>query len=375
MNQFVNKIKNYIDQKYLIKNVDNKHWQLVDNFHDKVSIVLKQDELFDCKRYYPAIDLDKLKKDSPEEYKFLENKFTRYIYKINNCLLDPDYNWVILGPKKIFRFSYPLIEDPWDAVKPRPSVIRGIFKSKPIDLEKAILVKYAWTNYYHFIVDTLAQIYLCDDNGISSDIPVLVPHNFKKHAYVSTFLSIFPLKRKIIVQEKGQYIRVKELYTAKEIFCNNYVDQIKAQVINKDITADILDVPSPELLFITRKKGTRRSLSNIDVVEQLARENGFSVIDPGDYSWIEQVKLFSAAKRIIGVHGAGLTNIIFCKSHNVKILEILPGKGLNPEHYENIAKKLNYGYISIKGNGLDASGQFSIDIDLLKDNIKQLIVA
>ena len=369
MSKLLLKVKNYLNQKYLIKNVDNKHWSLTDNFQDKVTTILKEEFIGSINELYPHIDLDSEKKNNPSIYTFLVHRFTRYIYRVNDCLIEPDYNWVILGKQKLFKYSYPLIEDPWDNIKPRPSVLAGIFKKKPVELEKAILVKYNWNNYYHFFSDLLPQLYLCDDNAIAENVPLIVPANYNRLPFVADFFKYFPLKRKIIVQSPGQYFQVKELYVAKDFLLGNYPSILREKVIAQNIADLSPEINSPELLYITRKKGTKRSISNADEIEKIAVERGFTVIDPGDYNWIQQVKLFSEVKKIIGVHGAGLTNILFCKNNDVQLFEIFPGNGIIPEHYENMSKKLGYRYASMTGNGLNSEQTFSVDKSLFVENI------
>ena len=50
---------------------------------------------------------------------------------------------------------------------------------------------------------------------------------------------------------------------------------------------------------------------------------GFSIIRLENYSIDEQINIFMNAKFIIGVHGAGLTNIIFSKP-GTNVIEIIP---------------------------------------------------
>lgn len=47
----------------------------------------------------------------------------------------------------------------------------------------------------------------------------------------------------------------------------------------------------------------------------------FVPFDPGSVSPIEQFAVFSKAKVIIGAHGAGLTNIVSCKT-GTKLIEL-----------------------------------------------------
>ena len=374
MKRLINKIRNYVDQRYLKKYVDNRYWQLANNFEDKVTTLLIEEfpKLID--EYYSWMDVEMEKKTNPPFYIFTRHKITRYIYKINDCIIDPKYNWVILGRQKIFRYSYPLIEDPWDTNKPRPSVIDNLFRKKIIRLEKGILVKYLCTNYFHFFIDGLPELFLCDDFGIPEDVPLIVPYNFNKFPYVVDYFNKFPSKRKIIIQERDQYLNVGELYIAKDIFCSKYISTINNNIRKKGISNQIQNLDSPEFLFVVRKRNSFRSVSNCDEIEQIAKDNGFAVMEPGDYSWEEQVKLFSKAKKIIGIHGAGMTNIIFCQNEKVRVLEVYPGKDFTPEHYKNICIQLNYDYSFIEGEGLDSKLQFHIDKELFTRSVQKLIL-
>ena len=47
------------------------------------------------------------------------------------------------------------------------------------------------------------------------------------------------------------------------------------------------------------------------------------VIKLSDFSFIDQMKIFYNAKKIIGLHGAGFANVLFSQS-DLKVLEIKP---------------------------------------------------
>ena len=366
--RFIRKLKNYLNQKFIIKYINNPYWKLADNYLGKVTTVLKKEHTELISKYFPGTDMEKEKISNLPYYNFINHMFSTYIYQIERCIVEPDYYWLILGNKKIFRYSYPLIEDPFDGVKPRPFLLNRLIKRNK-RLESGILISFSWNNYYHFMADLLPQILLCDDSGIPDDVPLIVPYNYNKNPFVNNYFKNFPSKRRIIIQEKGQYIEVKKLFVAKDHYCSSYLTDIKETVIKSSIS-DTDSLASPKFIFVTRKKEISRGMSNVDEIEQIAKEQGFTIIDPGNYSWQEQVAFFSGAERIIGIHGAGLTNIIFSKNINLKLLEIHPGQGHHPGHYKDISILLKYDYCCMYGNGLDAHAQFHLDAQMFKHNLK-----
>lgn len=81
-------------------------------------------------------------------------------------------------------------------------------------------------------------------------------------------------------------------------------------------------------LYVARTDTPNRPLRNQEEVAALLRTRGFDVIRPGDYSLREQIVLFDSASVVVGVHGAGMTNIGFCRA-GTKVLEIVPRTYLN----------------------------------------------
>ncbi|WP_374469882.1 DUF563 domain-containing protein [Phenylobacterium sp.] len=62
-------------------------------------------------------------------------------------------------------------------------------------------------------------------------------------------------------------------------------------------------------LFI-RRRSPVRDLVNSEQLEQLATAAGYQVIDPGGLSFVDQVRIFSSASRVIGPTGAWAANLL-----------------------------------------------------------------
>ena len=67
-------------------------------------------------------------------------------------------------------------------------------------------------------------------------------------------------------------------------------------------------------LFITRGASPKRKLVNEDMLWEEYKNKGFTKIDPGILSLDEQISFFRDADEVVGVIGAALTNLVFCKA-------------------------------------------------------------
>lgn len=76
-------------------------------------------------------------------------------------------------------------------------------------------------------------------------------------------------------------------------------------------------------LFISRQLATKRRVQNENEVTERLASMGFITVDLEKLSVTEQISLFRSSEFVVGVHGAGLANIIFCPPRS-KVLEIFP---------------------------------------------------
>ena len=92
----------------------------------------------------------------------------------------------------------------------------------------------------------------------------------------------------------------------------------------------------------------------------------------------EQVKMFQNAECVVGLHGGGFANIVFCKAQT-QILE-LRSRNSGPV-IENLAKKNDLNYNSIvseakqiyKFDYPNQQGSIKVSIDSLKEFVKNTL--
>lgn len=370
MKDIIEKVKKGVHNHFIKKYVDEPYWQIIDDFEASNVVTILKEELFeDMLDLQPNIDLVAEKAKNTSSFQFEMHKYTRYLFQINDCIVEPDYNWVILSDKKLFKFSWPYIQDPWLSSKPKPSVWGYRMQKEKIVVDEAILAKYYWSNYYHFFFDILTQLNMYDAYGIPENVPVIVPHDFEKYKYATLFLTAFQFKRKIIIQKKGEYIAVKKLFVAKDRYIPQSLLKLREEITSATVVASANTV-SPEKLFLTRGKNNRRAITNIDEIEEIALQNGFTIKETGELTVIEQIKLMQHAKYIVAIHGASLGNLLFCRGSDVRLFEILPGENFMPYLYKYVCIRLGYKYNSILGSGASKeNGSFQLDKQRFEQNL------
>ena len=373
-NSFFSKVKRKVNELFIQRYVDEKYWQLVDATGQPGVVTLyKEERLDDLKEANPKLDLDAERMKGSESFLFDLHKYTKYLYQVSDCIVEPKYNWVIMPGNKLFKYSWPYIQDPWVGSKPKPSVAGFLLKLKPIELEEAILVKYLWNNYYHFLFDVLTQLKVYDDLGIPLTVPVIVPEGSMNFSYVQAYEKLFSFGRKIIVQDIKTYYKVAKLYVGKDSFLSDGLLQIKKRFISFPALAKVATA-TPEKLFLTRGINNRRAMINIGKIEAIARAEGFTVVETGGLSLAEQIKLMSNASHVIAIHGAALGNLMYCKPTGVTLLEIFPGDNFKPQLYRFVCEKFGYGYLSILGAGAaKADGRFVLDPAVFFPALEQLL--
>jgi len=84
-------------------------------------------------------------------------------------------------------------------------------------------------------------------------------------------------------------------------------------------------IERPKRLFVTRADARTRHLTNhAEIAKRLSRE-GFVEVATGKLPFAEQVALFAQAEEIVGIAGASLTNLLFCRP-GTKVTVLAPAR-------------------------------------------------
>lgn len=187
----------------------------------------------------------------------------------------------------------------------------------------ALLTSEWWFNYSHLLLDMLPMMRFLDDLELDA---VLLPPN----AAAPRLVELMNLKNRVVFLSAESSIGVGELYLLSE---NGPPSMKPSWVVEwlRNMLMDGKEGPvsdATERLWISRVDSPHRQMRAGASFFARIRERGFrpvvaSLLSPG-----EQIRLFSRAELVCGVHGAGFTNVVFSPERS-SLLELFDPYWLN----------------------------------------------
>ena len=287
------------------------------------------------------------------------------------CLIEPRAGWALAANNHLI---YPSLGFSRVDYLRKPQLESLRMQNQPVD-EYPELISLRDTgeeNYYHFYNDILAKLFFLEEQlGVSSAVPILVAGSLYRRAYFQYFLQHSYLRTRTWVVQDQQYVRSHKTYFCKPL---THTARYYGRFRELAHPADLIPARTERRIFITRSPKRLRYLENRLEIEQLCRQEGFEVLDFDDMQLPEQIQALAGARYVIGIHGAGLTNILFRGEQPLSLLEIFPPGDYYPFHYMLLAAQLGYAYNGIVGEA--AQQQFSVgfylDPELLRPSIRAM---
>jgi hypothetical protein len=223
------------------------------------------------------------------------------------------------------------------------------------------------TNLFHFMMDAMNPFLMMRASElIDFTQPMLINRQVYDRAYVRELLKL-PCFEGVNwkVQEPGEYVATTRLIKGQASF---------AQFSRTyDELATMVDKQPHRRVFLDRRPAVQRRLINMDEIGQVLADHGFETVFAEDLSYLDQAALFAQTSHIVGLHGAGLTNLLFCDLPNTRLLELNSKTFLNP-HFFWMTNVLGVQYHDIiAGSDLDINWNYSIDPQAFDAHVKVLV--
>jgi glycosyltransferase involved in cell wall biosynthesis len=198
-------------------------------------------------------------------------------------------------------------------------------------------------NYYHWLVEGILSLEILTHVigpaqnlnialPISMDINAMFDHRETLRALGFGALPTVEVSANLINVREAIWVETDELIEQVPApYLKNFQQRIGAKYAGAGRQRN-------RRLLIGRKIPTRR-IHNFEQIRALLSSYGFETIFLEGLSIVEQIQLFQSAEFVIGAHGAGLTNLLFCEA-GTKVIEFMPCVEMRP-FFWLISEKLN----------------------------------
>lgn len=253
-------------------------------------------------------------------------------------------------------------------------------KVKKINGKSAVLASKGARHYFHWLFDALPRLDMLQRSGIAVD-HYLIP---KPKAFHYEYLDLFGIPPKhVIPLEKDSHAEVEQLILPSLPSRTGVVTRRSCDFLRKTVFKVItppVTLSTHRRLYISRSQAEKRKVLNEDKVIQALESYGFRTIVLEALSVVEQVTAFASADIIVAPHGAGLSNLVYCRP-GTQVIECFSPQYVNVCYWGLCEQlKLPYFYIIGEGphlpEGTDANQvgtPISISLQVLDQTLKTLL--
>lgn len=196
-------------------------------------------------------------------------------------------------------------------------------------------------NYFHWLYDVLPRLQLIEGIiGRNERVKVLLPQLALPFQMES--LNVLGLSTSdVITSTDSNFLQAKKLITTTHPIHSSWnppawtIDFVRSRFLPA-----ASDASAGDRIYITRGDSSNgRVLLNEARLMEVLENLGFQSLTLSGLSLADQIAVFSRARVIVGVHGAGFTNLTFCQP-GTKVYELACEQYPNPI-FETISHHLN----------------------------------
>lgn len=224
-------------------------------------------------------------------------------------------------------------------------------------------------NYAHWLIDAVPRLHLLIECGLFDSVDsFLVPT--LKHDFQLESLKLLGIpEHKIVEGPIGCHISADRLIASTAPRGDSVIipawvtDFYRKQLLDK-VELPQLNAP---YVYVRRSDSGIRNVDHEDALVARLEAAGFQSFELMRLSFIEKVALFAQAKVVTSVHGAGLTNVMFCRPE-CQFVELFPDQFVLTT-YADLAANIGmpYRYMicpsSGKADNLKAAQRVDVSVD------------
>ena len=226
-------------------------------------------------------------------------------------------------------------------------------------------------NYYHWMQLTLPLLRLYQKLAPEVSIDAYYVGRSRLAKVQEETLAVFGVRPEQIIREPCQAERLLTvIYQHRSQYENmRYRDPWGHEFVRQTFCQPP-DPSFPKRIYVQRGNVPNRRLTNDPQITAFLQSLGFVPVRMDGRTVAEQAKMFAGADVVIGVHGAGLTNLIFARK-GAKVIELFPPEVQEPGMFTAAThSELDYYFLLGCSGGSKHVGDFTISTEKLSALLK-----
>ena len=255
-----------------------------------------------------------------------------------------------------------------------PTLSRGIFVG-------------SWSphNWFHWTIDTLPSVFLTRYLPKEfDDFPILLPESFHARAAWGEPLGLVLGQRKVKLLRENQYTAVKNLVWVDSPTCPGPLPtrapsgprfslHRTAMLAYRDhvlegLGLDAQGFTQSRRIFLARAHGSYRTYNQEEALK-IAAEFGFEPVYLETLSFKESVAVMLNASAVMGPHGAGWANALYCRPGTIGVMWTWD-ESRHDNWFANIGKLADIDFSTLFTGSIHTNGH-NVDPRQLREHLRQ----
>ncbi|WP_224963130.1 glycosyltransferase family 61 protein [Geomonas subterranea] len=245
----------------------------------------------------------------------------RNLYLLRNATVSPHSGMAWIGNRVLEESvgSLRRIMD-WGDVQHEP-----LLPASELRIPEPVVVCHP-ASYYHWLLEVLPNVLFAV--AAFPGVKIVLPENCPRYVLEGLATALGPGAKRDFVFCSNP-IRVERLVVPQYHAQPEFTDPQVLELLRSAVKTRVAPLQgtdgapgSATRIYVSRGKSRRRLRGEAELEERL-REVGFSILHCEELSFADQARAFHTAEIVVGSHGAGLSNLVWCEPP-CRVVEIFP---------------------------------------------------
>jgi len=234
--------------------------------------------------------------------------------------------------------------------------------------------------YYHWMIDSIARLGLLKQIGRFDEVDYFLVPSYQTRYHKETLSHFGITEDKIIIEDSVRHLQADYLMVTSYTQIEFHHPKWACDFLHNSFTLPRNGKTRDKLIYISRGDASvnRKILNEAELITEL-KAYGFDIRLLSQTTVSEEAEFFNSAILVLGAHGSGFTNLVFCEP-GTRVIELFPNKYVRHDMCDICDKmELEYHYLLCPSEG-DAvntvDGQkihLTADIPAIKAKLEKLL--